>query len=98
MRPAASPASGQSPVLTRNPRPVRSNREEVRHARAIVFDATRSCCEGDAAVVTVEAPITRADIQAAFDEIDEKHHLVGIELHFERHDGALKAIFEPIEP
>ncbi len=98
MRPAASPASRQSPVLTRDPRVALWRRENVRHARAIVFDATRSCCEGDTAIVTLDAPISRADIQAAFDEIDEKYHLVGIELHFERRDGALRAIFEPTEP
>ena len=41
----------------------------------------------------MEPPITRADVQAAFDEIDEKLHLVGIDLRFEKH--AVKAIFDP---
>jgi hypothetical protein len=45
--------------------------------------------------VIVEAPITRADVQRAFDEIDEKHHLRGIHLHFERQKDGVKAIFDP---
>jgi hypothetical protein len=45
--------------------------------------------------VIVEAPISCADVRAAFDEIDEKHHLVGIHVRFELEKGILRAIFDP---
>lgn len=48
-------------------------------------------------VLSLEAPVTCAEVQAAYDELDEKHHLVGISLHFARGDGEPKAIFEPVE-
>ena len=98
MRPAASPPSRQAPLLAWDPRGVLASREVLRAMRARVFDAVRRCCQGERAVVPMPAPITRADLQAVVDEIDEKYHLVGIELHFERHDGTLRAIFEPAVP
>ena len=40
--------------------------------------------------------LNRADVQAAFDELREKQHIVGIELRFEEPDGGdLRATFVP---
>ncbi|HUY72612.1 MAG TPA: hypothetical protein VMV08_10245 [Gaiellaceae bacterium] len=75
-----------------------SRREAIRRTRAAVLEATLRCAKGGTMVMTLQAPVTRAEVLAAFDEIDEKHHLGGIQLHFDRDAGMLRAIFEPVEP
>ena len=71
-----------------------SRRDQFRRTRTAVLEATNTCGKGETAVVIVEAPISRADVRAAFDEIDEKRHLVGIHLHFELEKGTVRAIFD----
>jgi hypothetical protein len=95
MMPVTDPSS--SPVLTRSRREALARRDALRRARAAVLDATRSCADDRTAVVTLQPPVTRAEVATAFDEIEEKHHLAGIHLRFDRDDGKLKAIFEPVE-
>ena len=70
-------------------------REQLRRTRHAVLEATNTCGHGERAVVTVLPPVTRADIQAVFDEIDEKHHVVGIKLRFDHEQDTVKAIFDP---
>jgi hypothetical protein len=70
-------------------------REQLRRTRLAVLAATNTCGRGERAVVTVLPTMTGASIQAVFDEIDEKRHLVGIELHFSRDQDTVKAIFDP---
>ena len=86
-----------SPSLApaREPTRARSRSDQFRRMRTAVLEATNTCAKGKTAVVILEAPITRAEVRAAFDEIDEKHHLVGIHLHFQLEKGAVKAIFDP---
>jgi hypothetical protein len=72
-----------------------SRRDQFRRTRTVVLEATNTCAKGRTAVVIVEALISCADVRAAFDEIDEKRHLVGIHLRFELEKGILRAIFDP---
>ena len=65
--------------------------------RSAVLEATNVCSRGETVVVTVTVPMTLPEVEAAYDEIDEKHHLQGIHLHFDEDDGTPKAVFEPIE-
>jgi hypothetical protein len=52
--------------------------------------------ESHAIVVVKDARMTRADVQAVFDEISEKFRVTGIYLRFgEQEDGGIRAIFEP---
>ena len=72
-----------------------SRGEQFQRIRAAVLEATNTCGESQTAVVLFAPPITRADVQAAFDEIDEKLHLVGIHLRFGLEQDTVTAIFEP---
>jgi hypothetical protein len=55
---------------------------------AIVLDIAPNWCEEDRAVIVITNPqLSRADVQSVFDEVDEKYHLVGIELRFDESDG-----------
>ena len=89
--------SPPSPSLApaRQPNGALSSRDQYRRTRAAVLEATNKCGKGHSAVVVVKAPMTRSDVQAAFDEIVMKYHLVGIDLHFELEKHTVKAIFDP---
>jgi hypothetical protein len=84
-----------SPSNTRTNGRVGDVRQHRRRAKHAVLEATTRCGHGERAVVTVVPPVTGADVQAAFDEIDEKHHLVGIKLRFDHGQDTVEAIFEP---
>jgi hypothetical protein len=70
-------------------------RGQLRRSRTAVLEAANKCGKGQTAVVIVEPPVTHADIRAAFDEIDEKLHLVGTRLHFDLEKDTVTAIFDP---
>jgi hypothetical protein len=74
-----------------------SRRAAYRSILSAALDATRRCGEEGTVIVLVEPPSGRAEVRAAFDEIDEKLHLSGIDLRFEvDYDAGLTAIFEPV--
>lgn len=76
----------------------RSRQEIFRHIRAVVLDVAPGWGDDGAAIVVTSPPLTRADVQSAFDEISEKYHVGGIDLHFdEEAGGPLKAVFGPID-
>lgn len=97
MNAAVYPASRPGPTPACDRRESSSSREGLRRARATVLEAVDRCSKGEAIVVTVEAPITRAEVRAALEEIDEHYHLVGIKLRFGLENDTLTAIFEPID-
>ncbi len=95
MTPAVYSPPSPSLAPAREPTRAVSRRDQFRRTRTAVLEATNTCAKGRTAVVIVEAPISCADVRAAFDEIDEKHHLVGIHLRFELEKGISRAIFDP---
>ena len=96
MRSLGHPASSPGQACAGRTGP--SRREGFRRTRTAVLDATRRCGDGNKVVVTVVAPSTCAEVQTTFAEIHEQQHLAGIQLHFDRDGGRLRAIFEPVEP
>jgi hypothetical protein len=80
------------------PLEARSRRELFRHTSAVVFELAPAWDVDGAAIVVTHHPLTRADVQRAFDEISQKHHVEGIALRFEEHAGEpLHATFESVE-
>jgi hypothetical protein len=83
------------------PLKARSRREIFRHICAVVFDVAPrwgDAIDAGAAIVVTSSPLTRADVQSAFDEISEQYHVAGIDLRFDQQNGGpLQAIFEPID-
>ena len=72
-----------------------SRQELFERICAVVLDIAPNWCEEDRAVIVITNPrLSRADVQSVFDMVDEKYHLVGIELRFDQPDGEpLRAIF-----
>ena len=95
MTPAVYSTQSPSLVPAREPTRAVSRRDQFRRTRTAVLEATNTCAKGRTAVVIVEAPISCADVRAAFDEIDEKRHLSGIHLHFSFEKDTVRAIFDP---
>ena len=83
-------------------RPIQDDRSEARSRRevilrtcAVVRDLAQTWGDDGAAVVDMHPPLTRADVQSAFDEISEKFCVSGIDLCFGEHEsGRLQAIFQ----
>ena len=60
--------------------------------RAIVVEvAPRWRADGCTTILLASPPLGFADVQAAFDEIDEQCHLEGVDLCVLEHDGHLTA-------
>ena len=79
-----------------HPLPGRSRRATFQRTREMVFAAARRWDEKSSVTAITGPLLNRADVQAAFDELREKDHIVGIELRFEEPDGgSLQAIFAP---
>jgi hypothetical protein len=82
--------------LRRNERLYARTRQDlVERICTVVLDIAPNWCEEDRAVIVITNPrLSRADVQSVFDMVDEKYHLVGIELRFDQPDGEpLRAIF-----
>ena len=95
MRPTVYPPLAPRGAPAREHAGATLRREQLQRSRKAVLEAANKCDNGQTAVVIVEPPVTRADIRAAFDEIDEKLHLVGIRLQFEDEKDTVTAIFDP---
>jgi hypothetical protein len=72
-----------------------SRQELFERICTVVLDIAPKWCEEDRAVIVVTNPrLSRADVQSVFDVVDEKYHVVGIELRLDQPDGEpLRAIF-----
>ena len=71
-------------------------RQEVfRRTCAVVLDLAQTWGDEGLAIMVLSPPLTRADVQSAFDEISEKFSVAGIELRFGEHEsGCPQAVFE----
>ena len=77
----------------------RSRPEIFRHTCAVVFGLAPRWGDDGGVTVVISSPLTRADVEAVFDEISEEHHVAGIALRFDEQPGGhLRAIFEPTRP
>ena len=72
-------------------------RQELFHqtCEVIVGLAPTWTDKSHAIVVVKDARMTRADVQAVFDEISEKFRVTRISLASATKDGGIRAIFEP---
>jgi hypothetical protein len=84
-----------SELVARPRRPVRleacSRRELLLCTRTVVRDLAPSWTLGDTvAILITDTAIGRDDVRLAFDEINERYHVAGVELEFE--DGEEKPL------
>jgi hypothetical protein len=74
-----------------------SRQELLQQIKAVAYDVASRWGDEDSATIVITSPLLgRADVEAAFDEIDEKCHLDGIDLCVHRQqDERLRAVLEP---
>ncbi len=81
--------------MRRDP-PADRSRESLRRARVLVFDAVARCCKEGRSTVITGPELNPAEVQLAFDEFRDKHHLMSVEASLDRRgNGDLVAIFDP---
>jgi hypothetical protein len=74
----------------------RSRRELLRHLQTIVVDVAPGWRDDESVVILVtDQRIGRAEIQNAYDELDEHYRLCGIELRFDAPEVRLRAVCGP---
>jgi hypothetical protein len=74
-----------------------SRQQLLQHIRTVAYqDAPRWGTENSATIVIMSPVLGRAEIEAAFREIDEICHLDGIDLRVHQQEGEyLRAVLEP---
>ena len=74
-----------------------SRQELLQQIKTVVYEVAPWWGDEDGATIVITSPLLgRADVEAAFDEIDEKCHLDGIGLRVhQQQDGRLRAVLEP---
>jgi hypothetical protein len=74
----------------------RSRRELLRHLQTIVVDVAPGWRDEESVVILVtDQRLGRAEVQRAFDELDERYGLCGIELQFDEPEIRLQAVGGP---
>ena len=72
---------------------VRSRHELLRHMRAFILHvAPEWGPEGCTTIVLTSTSLGLSEVQAAFDELDEKYHVDGVDLCVEQRDRQLRVI------
>jgi hypothetical protein len=74
-----------------------SRQELLQQIKTVAYDVAPRWGDEDSAMIVITSPLLgRADVEAAFDEIDEKCHLDGLDLYVHRQrDECLRAVLEP---
>jgi hypothetical protein len=71
----------------------RSRRELLRHLHTIIVEVAPGWRDDESAVILVtDARIGRSEVQRAYDELDEKYRLCGVELRFDEPEIRLQAV------
>jgi hypothetical protein len=74
----------------------RSRRELLRHLHTIVVDVAPAWRDDESAVILVtDQRLGRAEVEQAYDELDERYRLRGIELHVDGPEVRLRAVCGP---
>ena len=71
-----------------------SRQELLQQIKTVVYEVAPGWGDEDSATIVITSPLLgRADVEAAFDEIDEKCHLDGIDLRVhQQQDERLRAV------
>lgn len=74
-----------------------SRQELLQQIKTVVYEVAPRWGDVDSATIVVTSPLLgRIDVEAAFDEIDEKCHVDGIDLRVhQQQDERLRAVLEP---
>jgi hypothetical protein len=82
--------AGNAPLVAR------SRRELLRHLHTIVVDVAPAWRDDESAVILVtDRRIGPAEVEHAYDELDERYRLRGIELHVDGPEVRLRAVWRP---
>ena len=73
-----------------------SRQELLQQIKTVAYDIAPRWSDDDSATIVITSPLLgRADVKSAFDEIDEKCHLDGIDLCIhQQQDEHLRAVLE----
>ena len=74
-----------------------SRQELLQQIKTVVYEVAPRWGDEDSATIVITSPLLgRTDVEAAFDEIDEKCHLDGIDLRVHQQpDERLRAVLAP---